>query len=1169
MTSEEKNFFYELTKIRKNIANVLEEPSVRGIKKSIVEKYSDQAHFIYELLQNSDDAQAISANFTLKENKLIFSHNGLKHFTISNPNTEEEDTESGKLGDLNSITSVANSNKTKASIGKFGVGFKAVFQYTDTPYIYDPNVCFKIGRFIVPILLNEDYPDRNKKETVFVFPFDKKEKSEKDAYEDIEKKLDTLIYPTLFLNNLKTVNYNTLENKGKYTKELLEQFKKNNIICEKIKLIKIFNEKEDEDYIWLFSQIIDEYKISVGFFVNKENKIIDKKYNSFCFFPTKENTHLNFIINAPFLLTDSREGIKLGNAHNNRMISSLSVLASNSLDLLKEISLETKTELFDDDSFLSIIPYRETDFKNEWLHISFKQFYEEIKNKLRNSEIIPCGKLAFTNCKNAYWASYSNVTEVFSNSKIELLLGNKDAKWILPSIGRAEILRTNKELSEYIDDIINKKNLSDESIIKLITKEFIENQSTDWLFKLYRFISSSSQRMKYAKNIPIFLNNERKATAAFDEAGKHILFISNNIISDYNFILPELLSDENIQILIKNYQIKQPELKDEVYNKIIPIYNTSENESELFKKIFTYYKKCPQEDHSKYINNLKNAIKFRGNLKKDVASELYFETPLLQDFFITNKVNFLDLQFYQKIVEPQDYELLDSFFKELTINTLPKNIVIDLPYSIEYKPYYNLPKPQSTSIRRYSESSFEGLDDLIRFIIKEQNKEKSESLWKMLIKLNEHYHNLKNYINGTCHYFYYSMRSMTYNSESLSLLKCSKWLLDKNDNFLSPSEIYIEDLSNRYSKDSPDFNSLINFLEIKSKPQKTELEKYKEAVKEIFSEKFSLLEKLHNAGIKEEDIPILIALKQKNNVSVNILTNKNTDNVTYTVMDIYNKWKSLSKEEWLSKKREYYKRLFPAAIINNNHQIKDLKISQDYFISYDTSHPKIPQSWCILFMLGNLQSKSYWGEVRSEIARKNKIDSLMELITEFSNGESLDVIYNKYLDSHQTKEDDLLEFESLLRVYKFRKNFMQVWAVLKGIKNEDIVELNTLINPSTAAAASGKGLNVFASQKSLKYGISMIIRELLDNGFFGDTEQEQENSFNLLNKFTYIPHAYLRRIVFNDWTEYPQEKSSEEIYDAILGTLQKENLEPKEIKAFMKCHDLPFLILGEKNDKRK
>ena len=135
-----------------------------------------------------------------------------------------QDLENGKLGDINAITAVGGSNKTdKATIGKFGVGFKAVFQYTATPHIYDPDIFFKIQRFIVPTRVEEDYPGRRKNETVFVFPFDHDKRSPKEAYADISEKLRSLDYPLLFLSNLKDIEFEVSGILGLYGKTVEEK----------------------------------------------------------------------------------------------------------------------------------------------------------------------------------------------------------------------------------------------------------------------------------------------------------------------------------------------------------------------------------------------------------------------------------------------------------------------------------------------------------------------------------------------------------------------------------------------------------------------------------------------------------------------------------------------------------------------------------------------------------------------------------------------------------------------------------------------------------------------------------------------------------------------------------------------------------------------------------
>lgn len=71
MNRQDEIYFEALSNDREESADMLEKPSMRGIKNSVVEKYSDQAHFIYELLQNADDAKATTARFVLEPNRLF------------------------------------------------------------------------------------------------------------------------------------------------------------------------------------------------------------------------------------------------------------------------------------------------------------------------------------------------------------------------------------------------------------------------------------------------------------------------------------------------------------------------------------------------------------------------------------------------------------------------------------------------------------------------------------------------------------------------------------------------------------------------------------------------------------------------------------------------------------------------------------------------------------------------------------------------------------------------------------------------------------------------------------------------------------------------------------------------------------------------------------------
>jgi hypothetical protein len=84
--------------------------------------YSERTHFIFELIQNAEDAGATELAFELFDDRLEVRHDG-RPFTEADVRGVCGVGQSGKSGDL-------------TQIGKFGIGFKSVYAYTKTPRIY-------------------------------------------------------------------------------------------------------------------------------------------------------------------------------------------------------------------------------------------------------------------------------------------------------------------------------------------------------------------------------------------------------------------------------------------------------------------------------------------------------------------------------------------------------------------------------------------------------------------------------------------------------------------------------------------------------------------------------------------------------------------------------------------------------------------------------------------------------------------------------------------------------------------------------------------------------------------------------------------------------------------------------------------------------------------------
>lgn len=868
MNKQEEMYFAALSKDRSEIADVLERRAVRGYKDSVVEKYSDQAHFIYELLQNADDACATRARFILEEKRLIFAHNGTRHFSVSNPANEDYDSEHKTLGDINAITSIANSNKTQASIGKFGVGFKAVFQYTETPFIYDPDFKFKIERFIVPKLLTEDFPERRADETLFVFPFNHQERDEDEAYEDISDKLKNLSFPLLFLTNLKEIEFEFGNVLGLYYKNIIETVKLDGTVAEHLVLTQNSGEDIYDEEIWLFSRL-DECKrrYSVGFFMDKKGNLKPVNEPAFCFFPTKEVTNLNFILHAPFLLTDSREGIRAGIPHNNKMIEHLAELSADALEYLRDIGVKNHKRLIDD-NIVEIIPIDKDDFSDpsDKSKISFLPFYELIKKKFEVTELIPTADNYVMPC-NAYWSSVPQLTQLFSNTQLAEIVENEAAQWAFISLGRDEVQRNNKALFSYIDTLV-KTSLNEDAIIngrtrgyfynstlkvmqsleniKGIDENFIEKQEISWLHSFYKWLSETKHRTELATDKPIFLDQNGKATAAFDDKEQLILFLPVKNVEGYKVVNDELLKNEDTVKFIKSIGIKQPSLKDQIYNTILPQYTDDAyiDTSAHFMIFFNYYCKCPAEEIEEFVDLIKSydflefhedGVTYRGK-----ASEMYMPNEDLVRYFASKpSTRFIDLDNYKSMVGKVREKYLISFLTELGVKSSPS------VYVENSDGYY----------RQSSEKFIDGLCEIIEAVTESKDSDLSAFLWDQLCIMSEtnkiNYYLLKKTLR-TRPDGRYKFRIEYENSTTKNDLVDKKWLINREGVFVSAKELTKGELSSIYDLEHEGAASLLSILDI------SDVQEYEDEDDSYLTdsqrEKIEFANKLKALGIEEEDL---------------------------------------------------------------------------------------------------------------------------------------------------------------------------------------------------------------------------------------------------------------------------------------------------------------------------
>lgn len=413
------NIVDEVRKEREDLARVLKKHA--GIRKIVEDLYPDSAHFIYELLQNAEDTGATEAKFHLSNDNLVFEHNG-RPFDPK---------------DIFAITDIGEGTKAgdDDKIGRFGVGFKAVFAYSETPHIWSSTYCFKIDELVLPYSL-ETIPEIGAL-TRFKFPFNNPKKDKELAYQEVSAGLDELAETTLlFLTHLESIVWKI---NGETQGEVLRiQHSQNHIEVLKQKDGKVTTSlhflKFEQPVVGLEKQKIAiafalEFLPDIGKFdaskqLNKQLKIVSATPGRVSvFFPAeKETSGLRFHLHAPFVPELSRASIK-ETPSNIPLFNQLGSLAGKSLHEIKKLGL-LKLD------FLGVLPNSQ-----DSIPARYSVIRSEIINEMNNKHLTPTHTKSYFPAQHLLQARAS-LKSLLSEEDIKFLVDYEDVspKWSVGAI---------------------------------------------------------------------------------------------------------------------------------------------------------------------------------------------------------------------------------------------------------------------------------------------------------------------------------------------------------------------------------------------------------------------------------------------------------------------------------------------------------------------------------------------------------------------------------------------------------------------------------------------------------------------------------------------------------------------------------------------------------------
>lgn len=807
-----------------------------GIRNLLTELYPDNAHFIYELLQNAEDTEATEVKFILKSNELIFQHNG-RDFTFN---------------DIKGITSLGKGTKKDDinKIGKFGVGFKAIFAYTNTPYIYSKNYSFCIKDLFIPKEIEKkDF----QYSTTMVFPFDNKNKQPQTAYQEIKRGLSSIADNTLlFLKNINTINYE-YENSS-------NQIKRNEIDDVKV---TISNSSTKEKTNWLrfkkFLQKSDNLFVSIAYKIkeNKETKkeqIVPINGEVSIYFPAeKETSKLRFHIHAPFSSTVARDSIK-DIEENNKLRDLISKLTTESFEYIKE------NEYFDF-NFLQVLPIREDN-----LAIFYEPILLDIIKRFNTESYVLIEDKTFMPANVCYRAS----------NKIKKLINEDDLKHIVSNDNHIYWAVNPSQINSREDKFLKQlkiENLTNEIFIEILEeqltrsnnskKQFFDTKDNEWFKKFYELMCDLED--KHSIDYYLFKKTIKLNNGNMNYDGQNCFFESTTQSVNAKYIVePETyLDSKKAKQFLEFLDVKTIDLKEEI--KLIlnlEAYKYShydENNAKVSKtkhlehwNVFLEYFKTESNSLSLFAGK---TILFNNQNKLVKANKILLSKPYLE--------NNLDL-----IDGVDSCYLLHDVYKELSnqedfLEFVKKaGGLTTIPITKQSIPWGH---PNIKSLIDYNGRTTEYTEEIdyivegINFLSEKKSKEVSLLIWNTLIKADKN----KQYA------IYQRNKSSNKKTAPSSLIyeiKKYSWIPDKNNVFYKPSEISQNMLPKEFIyDDSKGWMSSIGLGE-DIKKKNDEYKKTEKLIQETTGFSIDKLEKAKDAGITDEDIEKLIS--QKQNMSI-------------------------------------------------------------------------------------------------------------------------------------------------------------------------------------------------------------------------------------------------------------------------------------------------------------
>ena len=525
--------------------------------------YSDRAHFIFELIQNAEDAGATELTFELFADRLEVRHDG-RPFTAA---------------DVRGICGVSQGTKAEdlTQIGKFGIGFKSVYAYTNTPRVYSSDEHFRIEKYVRPYLAEPlDEPAAG---TVFVFPFDRAEVSATLAVQEISAALSNLDAEILlFLRSIERVHVC-----GHQTPDaVLERTSMAPAgSCRHVTLARRQDRRRSTEEWLVWHRQLDalgepELRVEIAFTAHSEidaRRLVRRESSPLVvFFPTQKETFLGFLIQGPYRTTPARDNVPEHDPWNQALVRETASLLVDVLADLRDEGLLTV-------DILQALPLDAARFPPETM---FRAMFDSARTALVRDRFIPVAD-GYRCAREVRLARGAGLRELLTPDLLgELYADPGPVDFVHDSITES---RT-PLLWRYLREEANVDEVTPEAVIARVAGEFLSARSDQWIGRLYWFLyqhqalwrepSHPGDQPGPARAKPIIRLEDGSHVAPFDARGRPAAYLPGPVGTEFATVRRAVAALPGARQFLEALGYAEPDIVAEVLDHVLPRYHDAD-----------------------------------------------------------------------------------------------------------------------------------------------------------------------------------------------------------------------------------------------------------------------------------------------------------------------------------------------------------------------------------------------------------------------------------------------------------------------------------------------------------------------------------------------------------------------------------------------------------------